>query len=475
MEFYMFFRLYFASFLCLTLSLLSCEKPPETAKTAPSAPPKQAQAQSQTPTQTLTAKAIQNSQLEIRTAGPRTLQQVKDFPGKIALDQHRVRSVSSKVAGVAAHCDKHIGERVQAGEILAVIESRELADLRLEYLQRSQERELAQKQLQREDSLSQRIQSLIRALRQGQSPEKVHQQVLSLQIGSSKSQLLSFYSRLKLAHQSYTREKDLIASQLATSQEFEAARQELESARAMYLGALEEITWQRENVLLEQRKNLSLADSALNSSKAKLLTFGPAGLQSLSPSQLTRFEIRSPISGVVVEKPINQGQGVMPESPLYTIADLSEIWAEVQIYESELDHVRLGQRVVVRAEGLKQSSSGQITHVKPLVNETSRSAEAHAHLANPGLIWRPGMYVTVAVTEGVFPVPVAVQRIAVQQFEGKPVIFVKQGNTFQMRPVQLGRQDREWVEIRTGLKPGENYVSKNSFVIKSVFLTAGEE
>lgn len=234
----MFFRLYFASVLCLTLSLLSCEKPPETAKTASSAPPKQAQAQSQTPSQTLTAKAIQNSQLEILTAGPRTLQQVKDFPGKIALDQHRVRSVSSKVAGVAAHCDKHIGERVQAGEILAVIESRELADLRLEYLQRSQERELAQKQLQREDSLSQRIQSLIRALRQGQSPEKVHQQVLSLQIGSSKSQLLSFYSRLKLAHQSYTREKDLIASQLATSQEFETARQELESARAMYLGGL---------------------------------------------------------------------------------------------------------------------------------------------------------------------------------------------------------------------------------------------
>jgi RND family efflux transporter MFP subunit len=455
--------------LLLGLSLLACEKPTTAPESAPEAS-KPALQEIQ-----LSPQALKNSHLSIRTAGPLVLQQIRDFPGKIAMDQHRVQTVSSKLSGVAQLTHTHVGERVTKGELLAVIESRELADLRLEYIQRGKEREQAQRLLQREETLNRRIQTLIKALRQGSSPKSIHQQVLGLQIGNSKSQLLSHYSRLNLADQTYQREKSLAESQLATNQELQNARQELDTAKAQYLGALEEITWQRESLLIEQRQSLNMTESALSASKAKLQTFGPAGLQSLSQTHLTRFEIRAPLSGIVVEKQVMEGQGVQPDTPLFVVADLSEVWAEVQVYESELDNIHLGQSVMVRAEGLKQSSPGKISHVKPLVDEISRAAEAHAHIANPGLIWRPGMYVTVSVTEGQYKVPVAVDKLAIQQWQGKPVIFVKKGEHFQLRPVETGRSDSESIEIRKGLRAGESYVSKNSFVVKSIFMTTGEE
>ncbi len=440
-------------------------------------PPKQAPAsKADSPASLeLSEQAIRNSRLETLQAGPHSLNQVRDFPGKIALDEHRVQAVSSKVGGVAQLTDKHVGQRVSRGELLAVIESRELADLRLEYLRCNQTLEQAQKRLQREENLTRRIQQLIRALRQGGQPEQIHTQVQALQIGSSKSRLLTDYSRLKLAQQRYARETGLAQEQLATTQEQEQARQELETARAEYTGSLEDIIWQRENTLLEQRQQVTLAQSTQTAARAKLLTFGPGGLKHLTPEQMTHFEIYSPLTGVVVSKQITEGQGVQPDTPLYTVADLSEVWAELQVYESELDHIRLGQRVRVRAEGLSQTAPGQITHFKPLVDELSRAAEAHAHIANPDLRWRPGMYVTVQVTENVFSVPVAIHKEAVQQLNGKTTVFVRQGQRFIARPVQIGREDSQWAEIRAGLRAGETYAARNSFILKSALLTAQEE
>lgn len=420
-------------------------------------------------------QAIVNAQLEMLQAGPRTLRRIRDFPGKIALDEHRVQAVSSRVAGVAQLTDKHVGQRIQRGELLAVIESRELADLRLEYLQQRKQRDQARLLLQREEALGRRIQQLILALRQGGAPDQIHQQVLGLQIGSSKSQLLTYYSRLRLAQQSFERENRLSLQHLTTSQELAQARQELEAARAQYAGALEDLSWQRETILLEHRQKLMLAQTALESVQAKLLTFGPGVLSELQPERMTRFEIRSPLSGVVVEKQVTEGQGVVPDLPLYRVADLSEVWAELQVYESELEHIQLGQSVMVRADGLHQSAYGQITHFKPLVDEISRVAEAHAHIANPGLIWRPGMYVTVEVTEGTWLVPVAIRRESLQQLDGQTVVFVRKDKIFEPRPVQIGRSDKQWVEIRQGLKAGETYVARNSFVLKSALLGSREE
>ncbi|PIQ25838.1 hypothetical protein COW36_22110 [bacterium (Candidatus Blackallbacteria) CG17_big_fil_post_rev_8_21_14_2_50_48_46] len=455
---------------CSLLVLSACpqEKPKAEEQTAP---PQKTQGQELK----LSAQAIANAKLELLQAGPKTLRQIRDFPGKIALDEHRVQAISSRVSGVAELTDKHIGQRIRQGDLLAVIESRELADLRLDYLNQQKQTEQAKKLLQREENLGKRIQQLIQALRKGGQPESIHQAVLGLQIGSSKSQLLTHYSRLRLAQTSFERENKLAQDQLSTSQELQQARQELEAAKAQYIGALEDLTWQRENTLLEHRQTLRLAQSALESAQAKLQTFGPGGLTHLSPNQMTRYEIRSPLSGVVVEKNVTEGQGVMPDAPLYKVADLSEVWAEIQIYESELDHIRLGQQVMVRADGLKQSAPGQITHVKPLVDEVSRSAEAHAHIANPGLIWRPGMYVTIQVTEGTWQVPLAVKRQALQQLEGKTVIFIKQGERFLPREIKTGREDGQSIEILAGLKAGDIYVGKNSFVLKSALLTAQEE
>lgn len=185
------------------------------------------------------------------------------------------------------------------------------------------------------------------------------------------------------------------------------------------------------------------------------------GDESLAP-----FDVVTLLSGTVVEKHITLGEAVGRESPAFVIADLSTVWIELTVYQRDLDRVRAGQRAFVLV-GHEVEATGTIDYVTPVVSERTRTATARVVLPNEGGRWRPGMFVTGRIVVERAEVPLAVERTALHDFEGDTVVFVRTEEGFVPRPVEVGRTDDAHAEILGGLAPGQRYVSRGGFTLKS--------
>ena len=184
---------------------------------------------------------------------------------------------------------------------------------------------------------------------------------------------------------------------------------------------------------------------------------------------LNRYELRAPFDGTIVEKHLTLGESVKEDTNIFTISDLSTVWAEVAVPANDLDAVRVGRKVSVKASSFDAKAAGTIAYVGSLLGEQTRTAKARVVLSNPNSSWRPGLFVNVDVdvASKQTEVPVAISTDAVQSVEDKPTIFVRVPGGFVAQPVTLGRSDGKTVEVVKGLKAGSQYAAAGSFVIKA--------
>jgi cobalt-zinc-cadmium efflux system membrane fusion protein len=186
-----------------------------------------------------------------------------------------------------------------------------------------------------------------------------------------------------------------------------------------------------------------------------------------SNSTLASFSVSSPIHGTVVDFHITMGESVEAGRYLFIVADLTEVWVDLDIFQKDLGRVEKGQSVSVVAGRDELSAGGTIDYVGPVVREDTRTGLARVTLANPDGKWKAGMFVTCQVTTDTPSVPVAIRRSATQKIEGRTVAFVWTDDGFEPRDLTLGRHDTEFVEVLSGIEPGERYVSERSFLLKS--------
>jgi cobalt-zinc-cadmium efflux system membrane fusion protein len=180
---------------------------------------------------------------------------------------------------------------------------------------------------------------------------------------------------------------------------------------------------------------------------------------------LRSVPIEAPISGLLVNRNIQVGQ-VTGSEPLFIIADLTEVWVQLDVFGRTLAEIEAGQNVTITSlEG--EIYSGTIDWVSPLVAHGSQSARARVPLENPDGRLRAGQFVRAQVTVAETEVPLAVHRSALQSFRDFTVVYARVGNTYEVRMLELGRQDDEFIEVLGGLSPGEIYVTENSYLIKA--------
>ena len=169
---------------------------------------------------------------------------------------------------------------------------------------------------------------------------------------------------------------------------------------------------------------------------------------------------------MVIEKHLTLGEVVGPESGVFVLADLNDVWVNLTVYQKDLASVRVGQAVTVSAGG-GMAASGSVDYVSSVVAEATRTATARVVLENKDGQLRPGLFVTAELVEYEATVPVAVAAEAILTIRDWSAIFVNYGNTYEARPLELGRSDGRWIEVIHGLLPAEKYVAKNSFVLKA--------
>jgi cobalt-zinc-cadmium efflux system membrane fusion protein len=186
-----------------------------------------------------------------------------------------------------------------------------------------------------------------------------------------------------------------------------------------------------------------------------------------SNESLQNYEVRSEINGMIIKKNINLGMYLSGQENIFVISDLSSVWADFNIYRQDLSRVYVGDPIQVTSldGGLKEEAT--ISYISPLGNENTQSVVARAVLTNPREAWKPGLFISGQITIEDVPIHVAVKEGALQTFRDWDVVFLSVGNLFEVVPVQLGRKNKEWVEIKSGLNPGDRYVSENSFILKA--------
>jgi cobalt-zinc-cadmium efflux system membrane fusion protein len=258
--------------------------------------------------------------------------------------------------------------------------------------------------------------------------------ISSATVSEQRSELRTAQQRLALARTTFEREKKLWEQKISPEQD-----------------------------VLQAQQVLREAEIAVANATQKLGAVG-AGI---SAGTLGRYELRAPLTGMVVEKHLALGESIKEDANVFTISDLSTVWAEMSIGAKDLPQVRVGEKVTVRSTAFDAAVAGTVSYVGALIGEQTRTAKARVTLANPELTWRPGLLVNVEVLGAATSAPVTVSTQAIQSLDDKPVVFLKVPGGFVPQPVRLGRADGKRVEILSGLRPGAQYAAAGSFVVKS--------
>jgi cobalt-zinc-cadmium efflux system membrane fusion protein len=186
-----------------------------------------------------------------------------------------------------------------------------------------------------------------------------------------------------------------------------------------------------------------------------------------SNESLQVYAIRSPLNGQVLDRRANPGDAVDGATVLMTVADLSSVWVEFALFARDLGHVRAGMPVLFRGASAEERGEAKITYVAPAGHADTQSVVARAVIDNRSGRWVPGQFITGDIVIAEANVPVAVKPVALQQLQGKTMVFVQNGRGFEARPVHVGKRSRDAVEITNGLAAGERYAATNSYLIKA--------
>jgi cobalt-zinc-cadmium efflux system membrane fusion protein len=347
----------------------------------------------------LGARAIEAAGIETAAAESGAIAHRITVPGTIVPHADRIAHVAVKLSGIVAELRKNIGDPVEKNEVLAVLESREIADAKSEYLAARLSNDLQQDLFERG-------------------------------------------------------EKVLWERKISSEQQFLRARNE--AAR----------TKMRVDITRQKLFALGLTEAEI------------VGLPAQSEATLRRQEVRSPISGHVVERKVELGVAVgrdQLETELFVIADLDRVWVELAVSPDDVPLVAMGAMVSVAARAGTERTEGKVVFISPMLDRDTRLARVVAEIDNKDGVWRPGSFVTAGIEFEHRQVPLAAPAGAIQSMETGPVVFVRTPEGFAARQVKLGQSDDRTVEVVSGLREGETIAVSNTFLLKAEMLKGTTE
>jgi cobalt-zinc-cadmium efflux system membrane fusion protein len=276
-------------------------------------------------------------------------------------------------------------------------------------------------------------------------------EIESADVGQARADLIAARARAAAAELNLRRESDLAEKRISSAREKELAEAQSITERAAVRAATERL-----RALGLQPQDVAAIDK------------GEAA------DQGGRLPVRAPIDGVVLERSVTLGQAVERATDAFKIANTDHVWVNLDLYEKDLPRVHVGGRVEIRADAYpSEVFKGRVAYVVPVVEEATRTAKVRVELANESGKLSFGQLVTARLVgdPSTVAAPVlAVPRAAIQRVDGRSVVFVKGGNGFERRVVDLGVSTGDEVEVRQGVREGELVASDGAFLLKSELL-----
>ena len=326
----------------------------------------------------LTEQQIQDAGITLQTTKAASIKKVAILSGEIRFNEDKTAHIVPRLAGIVENVPVYLGQHVKKGQMIAVIASPYLSELRSEWQTMQQ--------------------------------------------------------RLKLAKTTFTREKQLWDAKISAQQDY-----------------------------LEAQQHLQEAEISVQNAKQKLMALNA----NLSTEGLNRYEIRAPFDGVIVDKHITLGEAVKEDTNIFTLSDLSSVWAEIIVSAKDLNFIQVGKSVKIHASAFDSEAEGTVSYVGSLLGEQTRTAKSHVTLANPAMAWRPGLFITAEIPIQEVEAKITVMSDAIHVIDNQPTVFVRVPDGFVAQPVKVGLSDDSVTEILSGLELNVVYAANGSFTIKA--------
>ncbi|MFC1479459.1 efflux RND transporter periplasmic adaptor subunit, partial [Planctomycetota bacterium] len=430
--------------------------------------------------------------------GPGKMGSEVSFPSEIVLNADQVAHVVPQTSGIVRKVLKHLGDEVRAGDVMAWIESSELGEAKVDYFSKLNEVYCSRIDLPRAKAIHDNTIQMLKALDQMPTLDEL-KRLNNMEMGENRSRLISVYAELVFSRKAYLREKGLYAKKISSEEDFQASEKGYKKAEAEYLAIRDSISFEVKKNLSEIERGKRVAEFEAEAAKQKLIMLGLTvkDVNTLSPlppigvpvkksvdrhsdqekhdsknRSLALYPLRAPFKGTVIKKHITLGEKIGDDSDVFTIANLSSVWVNVNVSQKDLCHVKKGQKVRVAAGYGIPDAQGVISYVAPIIEERTRAIVARVLLPNPKGAWRPGLFVTAHIIARGDAAALRISRSAIQTIEGKSVVFIPEDGEFEAVPVVIGRSNSKFAEILSGLSKGQLYVSRGGFELKAKIITS---
>jgi len=223
--------------------------------------------------------------------------------------------------------------------------------------------------------------------------------------------------------------------------------------------------------LQQAESNRTQAHADLESSSDALRALGIKDPESVlkNPGSTAEIPVPAPVAGEIVERLVGPGQLLQGgATQCFTISNTNTVWVLVNVFQSDLPYVRVGNPVEINTEAYPELFRGKISYVAPAMDPTTRTLQARIVTENPGKKLKKDMYVTAVVNAGSIPDAITVPDAAVlRDTENQPFVYVQTNdNQFARRLVTLGQINRGRTQITSGLKEGEHLAGDGSLFLQ---------
>ena len=222
--------------------------------------------------------------------------------------------------------------------------------------------------------------------------------------------------------------------------------------------------------LLSAKGDYERAQAVLNAATAKLWNLG---VSNTAPSAIPAdaLIVTAPFDGTVVERAAVLGEYAQSYKSLFTIADLSSVWVETNLYDQDIGMVAVGASATVSVSAYPdQRFAGKLTYISSLLDKDTRTAKARIEALNPDGRLRPGMFADVLIEKVSKHPELRVPETALVLLQGQMTAFVAEGDGFEPRPVETGARSGDEIVIKSGLEPGDAVVVSGAYALKARLL-----
>jgi len=357
----------------------------------------------------LTSTAIKQIGITSTIVAKRAVSENIVTTGQIQPDENKVFHINSLAPGRVIDDRVILGDVIRQGQVLAVIENLEVARIYADFVRRLHENEVAIKDAE---------------------------------------------TKLDLAKTNLARVKQLFEEKIAPQKDMFQAQADF---------------------TLSSRSASALREKSMHIQEEARSLLGAYGVQ-LHDIESEKLQTTSPIvaprGGVITKKSITVGDVVAVQQTLYEVADLSEVWLDITIYDKDLARVKEKQEATFVSDSLPgRTFSGAISYIRPSTGDSTRTFLARVILQNPHLLLKPGMFGQVQihnVTKESYPF---IPEEALQTYGKQNFVFLDLGDgEYRRQPLELGKQVAGGYLVHGGITAGARIVTKGSFNLKADML-----